>query len=65
VPKLFQKFHRSSNQDNNSLQFDYTGEGIGLYLAKLIIEEHGGSINVLSEPGHGSTFKVTMPRHKN
>jgi signal transduction histidine kinase len=38
------------------------GPGYGLYLAKRIAEEHGGSISVESAPDQGSTFSMTIPR---
>jgi signal transduction histidine kinase len=37
------------------------GTGLGLAIAERIIESHGGSIAVESEPGQGTTFKVRLP----
>lgn len=37
------------------------GLGIGLFHARIIIENHGGRIDVESEPGHGTLFKVWLP----
>lgn len=55
--KLFTKFHRGTS----TLNYDYEGVGIGLYLTKLIVERHGGRIGVRSTPGRGSTFSVYLP----
>jgi signal transduction histidine kinase len=37
------------------------GTGLGLALAKKIVDDHGGSLSVLSTPGEGSTFRVSLP----
>lgn len=57
IPKLFTKFHRGTS----TMQYDYEGVGIGLYLTKLIVSEHGGSVTVDSEIGKGSKFTVYLP----
>jgi signal transduction histidine kinase len=57
MPKLFTKFHRGTS----TAQYDYEGAGIGLYLAKLIVTEHGGEVAVKSDPGKGTTFTVYLP----
>ena len=37
------------------------GLGIGMYQARMIVEAHGGSIQVESETGKGTTFRVSLP----
>jgi signal transduction histidine kinase len=61
INKLFTKFHRGTS----TLNYNYEGTGIGLYLTKLIITEHGGTIAVQSELGKGSTFTITLPLQNN
>jgi signal transduction histidine kinase len=58
---LFQKFARIPNELTNKV----TGSGIGLYLAKKVVEAHHGEINFLSEVGVGSTCSITLPLRKN
>jgi PAS domain S-box-containing protein len=40
------------------------GTGIGLLRTKKIVQEHGGSVELESEPGKGSTFKILLPRKR-
>ncbi len=55
--KVFQKFYRSKAAKKKT-----RGSGLGLTIAKSIVEAHGGRIWVRSEPGHGSVFSFTVPR---
>ena len=55
--KLFTKFFRA----DNAKKIRPDGSGIGLYLSKRVIEDHGGKIIFESEPGVGSTFGFTLP----
>ena len=51
---LFEKFYRVPGSPEG-------GSGLGLFIAKGIVQAHGGSIGVQSEPGHGASFWFTTP----
>jgi PAS domain S-box-containing protein len=55
---IFDRFSRASNARNLNI----SGTGFGLFLAKQLVQLHGGTIAVESTEGKGSTFIVTLPR---
>jgi signal transduction histidine kinase len=55
--KLFQKLERGSN----AIQVEPNGSGLGLYIAKNIVEGHGGTVTFTSEAERGTSFTVTLP----
>jgi len=53
--RIFDRFERAVSAQH------YGGLGLGLYVARRLVEGHGGTISVASEPGRGSTFEVKLP----
>jgi signal transduction histidine kinase len=56
LPYVFDRFFRAAPDQRAS-----RGLGLGLYIARTIVEAHGGSIAVESQVGRGSEFSVTLP----
>jgi two-component system OmpR family sensor kinase len=54
---IFDRFYRV----DNALSRDTQGAGLGLYIVRSLIEAHGGTIWVDSQPGEGTTFSFTLP----
>lgn len=59
LPNIFNRFYQADRSRNNA----DGGLGLGLSLAQQIARLHGGVITAASEPGQGSEFLFTMPRH--
>jgi two-component system sensor histidine kinase KdpD len=53
---IFEKFYRGQNQ-----RYTAPGTGMGLAIAKVIVEAHGGSIGVVTQLGSGSVFSFSLP----
>lgn len=61
LPRIFDRFYRGEARTKDGKLVDPRGLGQGLFVAKAVIEAHGGYISVASLPGEGSTFTVTLP----
>ncbi|HEU4682405.1 MAG TPA: HAMP domain-containing sensor histidine kinase, partial [Gemmatimonadales bacterium] len=55
--QLFTRFFRG----RNPVVAESRGTGLGLVIARAILERHGGTIGVQSEPGQGTSFRVVLP----
>lgn len=58
LPHIFDRFYRADNSRSQT-----EGYGLGLSIAKKIIEKHNGTIAVKSTEGRGSTFTIAIPKH--
>jgi two-component system sensor histidine kinase KdpD len=54
--RIFERFYRGKAN-----RASVPGAGIGLAIAREVVELHGGSLSVASEPGKGSEFRITLP----
>ncbi len=57
LPRLFQRYFRASNAEARQIR----GMGFGLFIVREIVESHGGTVEVQSVEGSGSTFTVRLP----
>jgi len=57
---IFEKFYRGQHQ-----RYTAPGTGMGLAIAKVIVEAHGGTIGVISQLGSGSVFSFSLPIQRN
>ncbi len=55
--RLFSRFFRSSLAQQQAIP----GSGLGLSIARAIVDKHGGSMSVESQPGEGTTFRISLP----
>jgi signal transduction histidine kinase len=58
IPHLFERFYRA---DSSRTKAQVNGYGLGLSIAKSIVDAHHGSIEVASKLGEGTTFRITLP----
>ena len=57
LPRVFDRFYRTKNARGG----DEKGSGLGLSIAKRIVEQHKGSITMYSEPGKGTMVRIEIP----
>lgn len=57
LPHLFERFYQVSNAENEASR----SNGLGLSIARALIEAQNGTISIQSQPGAGATIRVTMP----
>ena len=56
VERIFQRYEQAISARS------FGGLGLGLYIARQIVDAHGGTIQVESQPGAGSTFTIDLPK---
>ena len=56
LARLFERYHRGSNVSG------IVGTGVGLYLVKMAVDMHHGTVTVVSQEGEGSRFTIRLPR---
>jgi signal transduction histidine kinase len=56
-PRMFRRFYRAST----ALDQRIPGTGLGLVITRTIIERHHSTINLVDQPGPGTTFRIRLP----
>jgi two-component system phosphate regulon sensor histidine kinase PhoR len=62
LPRVFERSFRGERSRTRAERVDSPGAGLGLAIARGLIEAHGGTMNVESDPGRGSRFYFTLRR---
>ena len=57
LPRIFERFYRVDKSRSRGMG----GTGLGLAIVKHIAQAHGGSVEVTSVPGRGSSFRLSLP----
>ena len=57
LPRIYERFWKA----DSSRQRDGEGSGLGLAIVRHVVEAHGGTVTVTSEPRHGTEFQVVLP----
>ena len=60
LPHVFERFYRA---DRSRARGSHDGAGLGLAIARQIVELHGSSLEVHSRPGEGASFSFVLPAH--